>query len=434
MSDKDLIATAGKALSARDLQTRYLYYLGKQPRIWVTPKLRAMFRTLADSMNENYCDLAVHSRTTRMEITGWEGPGAASAELLWDDTRMGKRQADLYRWGLVYGHTYLIAAEEDGGPVLAPQRPTILWHQPDAEDPTNVEVAVKYWFTRGFWRATVYDEDEIRRYVCPQAGQKPTKRPDANSFQLDEDDPGGAHGFDRVPVIPAYPFGAEAPCLIDTISPVQDRINKIGANKFIAAEFGAFRQRVFFTRQTIDDNDLIQQPDTALILDPGDPQSPARVQEMSATDLANYDNAKSAEIDSLFTLALLPRHLRISGSSAQAPSGRAIKADEGPMVEAIIDHQREFGEAYTDALALLGIEAEPVWRSPITDDEIDQAQTVRGFTDAGAPLGEVLKRYAGWTDEDLATAPTPEVGGPVTRPDATGAALLQAFSAAPAEG
>lgn len=437
MTDHDLIGQASKALDQRTLRLRWDYYKGTQPRVWITPKLRELFRTLADSMSENYCDLAIHARTSRMEVTGWEGPSADAAETLWDATRMGKRQADFYRWGLVYGHAYLIVSDEDQGPVIAPNRPTLVWHLPSQDDPTVVEVAVKEWWTPQGWRANVYDETEIRRYRTHDLD--PNKRPEPAAFVEDTDDPGGSHGFDTVPVVPAYPYGMDAPVLIDSISPVQDRINKIGSNKMIAAEFGAFRQRVFFTRQQVTDNDLKAEPDTAIILDPGDPQAAARVQEMSATDLANYDNAKAAEVDALFTIALLPRHLRISGSSAEAPSGASIKADEGPMVEAILDHQREFGEAYEDALALLRIEAEPVWRDPVSDNEVDQAATVRAFTDAGVPLAAALRRYAGWSDDDVAemggepqpTGAVPIQGAP--QANATGAALLQAFAAAPTE-
>ena len=432
-TDQDYIAAASKALSRRTLQLRWQYWRGEQPRVWVTPKLRAMFRTLADSMNENYCDLAIHSRTTRLEVTGWAGTQSEQAQALWDATRMPHRQADLYRWGLVYGHTYLIVAEEDDGPVIAPNRPTLVWHLPDSDDPTDVEVAVKEWWSRDGWRATVYTDTEIIRYACTDHDQKADKRPDAARYILDPDDPGGVHGFERVPVIPIWPYGSEAPVLMDSISPIQDRINKIGANKFIAAEFGAFKQRVFFTRQAVEDGDLKNAPDTAIVLDPGDPSNPSRVQEMSATDLANYDNAKAAEVDALFTIALLPRHLRITGG-AVPPSGRAIKADEGPLVEAIYDHHREFGEAYIEALGMLGIEAEPVWRSPVIGDEIDQGTAVVEFVNAGVPWQEAVKRYADWTDEDVAAAEGPGTGAGLTaNPSATGAALLNAFASAPAE-
>lgn len=438
MDDHDLIGKASEDLSSRQLRLRWDYYKGTQPRVWVTPKLRLLFRTLADSMSENYCDLAIHARTSRLEVEGFEGPAAEQAEMLWEQTRMGTRQADWFRWGLVYGRTYLIVADAEDGPVIAPNRPTLVWHLPPADNPTGVEVAVKQWWTPDGWRATVYDESEVRRYKATEADQ--SRRPDPNAFVLDEDDPGGPHGFDRTPVFPTYPYGWDAPCLIDSISPVQDRINKIGSNKMIAAEFGAFRQRVFFTRQNVTDDDLKAEPDTAIILDPGDPQAAARVQEMSATDLANYDNAKAAEVDALFTIALLPRHLRISGSSAEAPSGASIKADEGPMVEAIYDHQREFEETLEDALTLLNMDAEPVWRDPVSNNEVDQAATVRAFVDAGVPWQAAVKRYAGWTDEDIAdaaggvTAPAgavPIQGAP--QANATGAALLQAFAAAPTE-
>ena len=436
-TDQDHITQARKVLTSRTLRLRWRYYDGTQPRLWLTPKLRSMFRALADSMDENYCGLAIHTRATRLEVTGFAGDGSAAAEELWTADRWPTRQSDWFRWALVYGYAYLIVADDDGDRTIAPNRPTLVWHEPSVDDPSRVEVAVKQWFDGDVWRSNVYDDEEIRRYVARGTDQSRSKPPAPDAYMRDSDDEGGPHGFDRCPVIPTYAYGYEAPVLIDQIASPQDRINKLAANKFVAAEFGAFRQRIFFTTQGLADEDVEQTPDTAVVLDPGDPNNPARMAESTPTDLANYDNAKAAEVDGLFTIALLPRHLRVAGT-AQPPSGAAIKADEGPLVEALYDHQREFGAALTDAFGLLGIDADPVWRSPEILDETAAAATVRAFVDSGVPWQDAVKRYAGWTDEDVQDL-TPAAGPAVaqangTAGNATGAALLQAFSAAPAEG
>ena len=202
-----------------------------------------------------------------------------------------------------------------------------------------------------------------------------------------------------VPAVEIKPYG-DGPVLLDEIKPSQDRINKLCSNKLVAAEFGAFRQRVFFTRQDVSDNDLKNQPDSAIILDPDD--GAARVQEMAATDLANYDQSKSSEIDNLFTIAALPRHLRVNPGAA--PSGEAIKADESPMVEHILNHQREMGEALVDLCGLLGIDAEPVWRNPEPRDQLREAQVVSEYAMLGVPWQVAAGKFAGWDADDLIDA------------------------------
>lgn len=408
------------------LRRRWLYYRGEQPRRWVTSKMAAIFGSLTDAMTENYCSLAVNSRVSRLEVTGWDGPGAADAQAVWEAGRWDVRQADLFRWGLAYGVAYLIAEDGDDGRVIAANRPTLMWHEAADDDPYRVEVAVKMWRSEGAWRATVYDDTDVYRYVSRGTSERPPTG--ASDFLPDPDDEGGPHGLAGNPVTAVYPFGLDAPCLLDVIAPIQDRINKISANKFVAAEFGAFRQRVFFTEQAVEDEDLQNRPDRAIILDPGDTGRQARVQELSATDLANYDNSLRREVEALFTLGLLPRHLMVN--TGVSPSGEAIRADEGPLVEACVDHQREFGAALSHALDLFGVDAAPVWKSPAPEDDLSSATTVRTFVDAGVPWQDAVVRYAGWSDEDVEAA-APEVtpgtalpAAPVTAPNPAGAAIL----------
>lgn len=388
--------TLAKTQDAR-LRQRWAYYAGQHPKVYVTPKLRETFRGLADSLVENYCGLAVNARTTRLQIEGWDGDGAVSAEQVWTDGGFPQRQDALYRWGLVHGSVYLIVA--DG--TLAANPATIAYAEPDPDDWTGVAWAGKAWVEGDNWHVSLWDEGYIYRYVAEQTADKSKRRrlPGADRFRLDS---GEGHGYDRVPVFPVNPYGYMGSPLLDQIAPVQDRINKITANKFVAAEFGAFKQRVFFTRQEIDAYAVRQQPDHAIVLDPGDSEAAARVEELGGTDLSNYDEAKTAEVDALFTIAALPRHMRVNPGTA--PSGDAIKADEGPFTEAVFDHQREFGEALTAALALLGIDAKPTWRDPVVQNDLSNAQIVSTLVSAGVPWQVAVQKYLGLTPDEIAQA------------------------------
>ena len=383
------------------LRQRWAYYAGDHPKIYATPKLRETFKALADSLTENYCGLAVNARLSRLEVEGWDGLNAERAEQVWMQGGFPQRQDVFYRWALVHGAAYLVVQDD----TLVVNSAAICYAEPDPDDWMGVAWAGKAFIHDSRWHVTLWDEDSIYRLVGPEAN--PTQvghlsLPGNQSFYADAARPEESHGYGRVPVFPVNPYGYMAPPLLDQISSVQDRINKLSANKFVAAEFGAFKQRVFFTRQEVTPYDVRQQPDHAIVLDPGDADGRASVMELGGSDLSNYDNAKNAEVDALFTIATLPRHLRVNPGAV--PSGEAIKADESPFVESLKDHQREFGEALVSAMNLLGVEADPIWRDVEPHDGLSNAQIVQALSGAGVPWQAVATEYLGMTPEDIADA------------------------------
>lgn len=399
------------ATTDANLTRRWNYYVGDHPTVYATPKLQNTFRDLAESMTENYCGIAIGSRLSRMEITGFTGPGAESADLLWTVSNLPQRQDRLFRWALAYGSAWLaVTADESGAITLTPVPPTRMAGLRDPADPAKFRVAGQV-TTHEKPDGTPSKTRSISLYYADRTVIYTGTGNDYSQFTVVDEAP----GLGYVPAVQINPYG-DGPVLIDEIRPSQDRINKLCSNKLVAAEFGAFRQRVFFTRQDVQPSDLRNQPDSAIILDPDDGQT--RVQEMSATDLANYDQSKSSEIDNLFTIAALPRHLRVNPGSP--PSGDAIKADEAPLVEHIYDHQREVGEALMDLLRDMGIEAEPAWRNPEPRDELSDADVVARYVSVGVPWQVAAQRFAGWDEEAVAEAGTTAPSG--TEP---GAELFQ---------
>lgn len=400
------------ATSDQRLHRRWLYYLGHHPRVYANRKLLLIFRDLTDSLVENYCGLAAQARIDRLQITGWTGDGQDPASQVWDTSRGGHHQERLYRWALVHGHAYILAD---------PAERTIAWNPatvaaalPDPDDPDVIRVGGKVWGNR----ATLYYPDRMIRLARDhQHGE----------WQTTEDI---SNPLGQVPMVKVAPYGG-GPVLMDAIAPVQDRVNKLVANQLVAAEFGAFRQRVFFTRQEVTSADLVNAPDHAIILDPGETgEGQPRMQETSATDLGNYESVKQETINALFTIASLPRHMRVNPGSP--PSGDAIKADEGPLVQALREHQREIGEALHDALALLEIDADPVWRDPEVNDDLANSQVLGTMVAAGIPWQYAAKQALGWSDEQIAEA-TRAGQQATTDANQAGLALLQAFDQAAPE-
>jgi len=395
------LETVVMQVSSNTYRRRWDYYIGQHPKIWATPKLRETFRDLADSLTENYCGLAINTRLSRLEVLGWDGDERAEAK--WIEAGLPQRQDVMFRWGLVHGKAFLIVQDDQ----IAVNPATVAYAQPDPNDWLHIAWAGKALmdFDRGYWFAALWDEENIYRYrsatkteYTPNM-QQVDRLPAGEDFVLEDVE---RHGYEIVPVFELNPYGYQAAPLIDQIAPVQDKINKLSANKFVAAEFGAFKQRVFFTRQQLDPYAVRQQPDHAIVLDPGDADGRAAVQELGGTDIRVYDEAKNAEVDALFTIATLPRHLRVNPGTQV--SGEAIKADEGPFTEALHDNQREFGEALRAAMACIGIDAEPLWRDVEANDTKTQVRNAAEAVAAGIPWQSAFTLFGGLTPEQVEAA------------------------------
>lgn len=425
------------------------YYRGDHPRVWLTEKLRSMFKTMIDQMVDNWCKLVVDAPLVRTRITGWAAlqkpepvtPAPNTPELggnpesadptkasdvvnnteaavkdtqadefkkLWENNDLEVDQIDLWRRVRRDGESYTVAWKDDpdhGGPsITIVDARTVAWPCADGTIRSNPPYCVRLWLDDidQQWRATIYwDDGTVFRLVGP--GDKDNADvyvPAANDFMFDEEDPGGDTGFDGCPVI-RWAMEEEPVSVLEIVEPAQDRINKLEANKMVAAEFAAFQQRIFLTKQTLDDGDIEMRPDRAIVLDPGMPGEPAtQVVSMAATDLAIYDNAIDKEVDKLFSLSMLPRHLN-AGSNLRVPSGDAVQADEGPFIEMILQFQEVMGACATELARLFGYEVAPIWRNPAPRPDDLKATTVTAFKAAGVPIEMVLKKYADWTDEEI---------------------------------
>ena len=378
------------------LTRRWAYYQGDHPDVYATPKLAQSFKELVGSMTENYCGLAVGARLSRLQITGWTGPDAETATGLWEKSRLGQRQDRLWRWALSFGTAWIAVTREGADTTLNVVPPTRMAGLRDPMDPNSFRVAGQV-FQHLKGDGTPDKRRTITLYYPEETLAYEGEGADYTKYTVVEGSQSPGLGF--VPAVDVAPYG-DGPVLIDEISQSQDRINKLCSNKLVAAEFGAFRQRVFFTRQEVTNYDLRNAPDNAIVLDPD--HGATRVQEMSVTELSNYDNSKTSEIDGLFTIAGLPRHMRVNAGAN--PSGEAIKADEMPLVEHLLNHQREGGEALVDLMRLLDVDAAPVWRNPVPAEELAEAQVVSEYAAVGVPWQTTVARYAGWSEEEILEA------------------------------
>lgn len=419
------LATGLDRLGAKkaDIDLAERYWSGDHPKLWLTEKLRAAFGKEFDSrrLSDNFCRLTVEAAVQRLIILGWEGVtirtqggdlpsgDVKQAEAVWGDNDLdGGGQEELWRLAGYAGEAYVIVwpRDEADGPGfdVAVNDPRLVHIEYGSRRRSDRRWALKVWHDGEAWRANVYYPDEVVRFVTA-----PTKANDgttlrADVFRLDEEDPGGPHDFGVVPVVRVAQARARWSRLADVI-PVQDKINKLGANKMVAGEFLAFPQRYVLTAdETLKDEALRASPGAVWRIDPGGPTeddlpgtgaAPTKVGEFAAADLAIYDKAIDAEVDKLFTIAPLPKHMRVNPGSS--PSGDAIKADEGPFVMVVKDLQQLYGAALRDVMGLCGLNVEPVWGDPEVHNVETQARSVLALVQAGVPVTLAVARVARWT-------------------------------------
>lgn len=405
--------TAVKELRPKTLSidVDWRYYENEHPRVWLTDKLQEMFDSeMILNMSENWCDVAVDAPIKRLAVTDWVSPAnntvmVSAASNVWDENNMALEQKDIYRDARLCGESFVFVWMDDTkefGIDLAINDARNVWW-PKTTHRSDPDRVAKVWMDEdeGIWRATLYYRYVVVRLKGPKINQSKTM-PQARFFTVDDDDPGGEHGFEQVPV---FRFARERRRhgIISEIKSIQDKINKLSANLMVSAEFNAHRKLIILTQQAIADDDLKFRPNRALVLDPGgdnEGTAPTSVWEGSATELRIYSDEIDKQVDKLFSKANLPGHLKIANDKT-LPSGAAYEADEGPFTEDIEDMQDVFGATFKDLFAMLGIDVEPQWRNPHVKSDSDEATTVKTFTDAGLPLRLTMKYYAGWGEERL---------------------------------
>jgi hypothetical protein len=418
------LKTALEGLKTKNIEIdrAWNYYDGKHPKVWLTDAIRdKLDDQLITNMAENWTDVAVDAPVRRLMVQGFVDRGSKASELkanavmseaaknVWKDNDLRLGQKDIYKAAPIAGESFLFAwkdeTKETGIDATIKDARHVWW--PDdchRNDPTRV---VLVWADQeeGIWRATMYYKYVVVRLVGPKVKMLGTMDalPQARYFVVDPDDPGGEHGFDKVPVI-RFAEDSKRRSLVIRLTTLQDKINKLAANLLVTAEFNAWRKMAILTEQVIDDETLKMRPNRIAVLDPGGGDggaAPTSIWEGSETDLSRYSAEQDKLIDKLFTKSCLPGHMKVKDDKV-APSGAAYEADEGPFTEYVSDLKDSYGESWHDFFELvLGIDVECQWRDPHVRSEMDQAMTVKTMVDAGVPLALALKYYAGWTDDQL---------------------------------
>jgi Phage portal protein, SPP1 Gp6-like len=411
------------------LDRRWNYYLGRHDEKVLSEKLRlGTLPGVLASMFTNYCSLVVEQPLTRLNVTGWKGDQSEvdRAQKLWEENDLDIDAEEVHRHVLCAGEAYVIVwprTDPETGEVQTDENGREVMDLA-LQDARNMHVfygsrragdarwACKVWLEPDlakaelYWRVVMYYPDEIVRLVSrsPAQTQSPTPR-DPNAFVLDEADPGGPHDLGAVPVV-RFVRSWDGRSKLDDVVPIQDRINKLTGDKIVAGEFGAFPQRWALTNDDPPSAVLKAGAGAVWVIPPsstspdGNEDAQTTVGQFPVTELSNYDGTIQAEVSALFMVAALPRHLMFN--PGVAPSGEAIKADEGPAVAHARGFVRKFTASWRQVMKLCGVKAQPVWDDVEVHNELTAAQAFSALTTAGMPLRMAAEYALDLPEEELA--------------------------------
>lgn len=159
---------------------------------------------------------------------------------------------------------------------------------------------------------------------------------------------------------------------IDTLLPIQDRINQTILNRQVAEHHSAFKQKwATGMHIPLDENgEPYQSFKSAIDTFWVNSNPDGKWGEFSATDLANYSGAKDSDIQDVAVISATPRHyFTVNG---QAPSGDSMKSAEASLVAKCEDFQSTSGgpamiEVTSLARRIAGlpdVPVRPIWGDP----------------------------------------------------------------------
>lgn len=396
------------------------YYAGDQPLGFSTQRWVDTFGSVFDDFADNWCGVVADSEAQRLEIIGWDcddNEAKKMAEEIWEDGEVDIEEDDLHLQTLVKGDGYLIVWPD---PELdTDERP--LMHFNDAlytnvyYDPANqrrIIRASKYWTDEetGEFRLNLYFPDRVEQYLVPQNAEMVDlygfRIPDPENLQDEWKNLGSLNNpYSKVPVFhfKNRPIGTHGQSELKTVAPIQQMLNKMMMDVSLGSEFAGFPQR-WATGGGQPKDGWKGGPER--VWQTTDPN--AKFGQFDAMDFDGPRGILELLVGHVAKTTQTPMHfLRTSGDM---PSGEALKVAESGLVSKVKRVQKrwrhEWGKAMSFAIFLkLGRYPKsvlhPIWKSPETRHDLEQAQTAQLKSILGVPLRQVWSEHFGYSDEKI---------------------------------
>jgi hypothetical protein len=438
------------------------YYQGRHPMLYAGSKYRAAFGSLFAGFSDNFCGLVVDAVEERLDVEGFrmgrDGQADADAWRIWQENGLDAWSQIAHTEALVKGQaSVLVWVDEDESDAA----------EVTVQDPLEMAVAtdrasgcrraaLKRWLEDdGSTRFTLYMPDRIEKWQTAPRGQRPATVLRVGQHALvPRDVPGEAwplpNPLGDVPVVPLRNrprLRGDGVSELVPVIPLQNALNKLFLDMFVASEFSAFRQRYAVGLE------LEVDPDTGRVVEPyqagpgqlwAEENPNVKFGDFAVTDLANYRGALETVIQHIASITRTPAHY-LMGNAGSFPSGESLAATETGLTRKAERKQRFLGESWEEVIRLAfavqgdprgGIEdGETIWRDPESRNEAAHVDSLVKLKALHVP-DEMLWEMAGLTPQQIARAkginagtapaadppgePAADGGGPMDMPPAAG--------------
>lgn len=386
------------------------YYHGDQPTVYLTQRMREIFRPLDIAFTENWCSVVVDACNERINLTGFEATDARAEDVLaaaWDRNQIATEASDIHTDALVLGECYAIVWPDEDGLAEVYYNDARMIHCMYSEaSPRKMSLAGKLWRgDDGRAKITLYYPDRIEYYTSERKFESVSSAeafsPDLSAFPTGQ----APNPYGQIPV---FHFRINRASISDlkNVLPLQNGINKLLADMLVAAEYGAYNQRWVISQG--DTSGLKNAPGEVWDLPAGDGIGQGtQVGQFQSTDLKNYLDAIDRLSMAIGVLTRTPKHYFFSQSGD--PSGEALIALEAPLNKKAQDRIDRFRTVWRDialfickieGVALQSTEVTPQFERPETVQPKTQADIIKTSVDSGMPLDTALTR-AGWTESEI---------------------------------
>ena len=417
------LKTAFDAIKAkqRTYNEMLAYYDGNQPTVYLTQRLREIFRGVDVEFVENWCAVVIDTCRDRINLKGFsikDRKAQAAIDRLWESNELAIESDDIHTHALVCGEAFLIVWPDDTGETGEAyfNDPRMVHMVYDATNPRKKAYAGKLWTDdNDKARMTMYYPDHLEYWSTTQKSEDVTS---ANAFNPIAGDAlrqaQGATGANwpnnPYGIVPVFHFRNNRRMVSDlnNVVPLQNGINKLLSDMMVAAEFGAYKQRWVISQSTVEGR-ISSAPGTVMDLPAGDGVGQGtQVGEFTATDLKNYLDSIDNLSGAIGKITHTPKHYFYNGTGD--PSGEALIALEAPLNKKASERIKRFGPVWRQVGAFLlqiaGISMDwnditVTFDKPETVQPMTQAVITKTYTDARVPLVTAL-RWEGRNEAELA--------------------------------
>lgn len=380
-----------------NLQPRYLeledYYSGEPPLPREPERLTVEYRSLLLMARSNWCQLVVDVVNERLKIGSVGSTTNPNQDPVawkwWQRNNMDGVSPQIHTAALKFGVCYVsvwptIGGINDGSPRIMGESPLSAYVRFDPESGAPV-AAIRLWMgccdDRIYADVTLPDfqfrlvsnakttpqvQTQLRGGLIPR--HMITINPSTVEWTFRDPMDAAPVVVNAMGVVP-YVAMYTMPDLvggyrseIESILPIQDRINKTNFDRLVTQEFAAFPQRA------IAGIDEFRDPVTGEVKLPFDAavdrvwtatNPDTKFTQFEASNGAAYLDAVTADIQHLASQSRTPPHYLIAGMGVY-PSGESLRATEFGLTRKIQIRQQSFGDAWSDVLRLCGRAAKNV--------------------------------------------------------------------------